>query len=171
MAARVALRFKNSTRELKVADCVLDVVAYDKKKRLFSLVECKLGTKPTSIGHAFGQIAAYSAILSQHGRAFLRAFTRRVPLNYERQMEATDEGRRFCVAFYVALTDNACKRFELIHAVKKLLPKVGIIRVKPDGTCRSYLRVRGQRVPKLADAVPMVIEIPHSAARTNRQSA
>jgi len=163
MATSVGRRFKHSTRELKVAECILDVVAYDKTKRLFTLVECKLGTKPSSIGHAFGQIAAYSAILCEHGKAFLKAFTRRVPLNYERQMEATDGSRKFRVAFYVALTDNACKRIALIRSVKKLLPGVGIIRVKPDGKCRTYLRVKGQKEPTLARAAVMVIEIIPSA--------
>jgi hypothetical protein len=169
MALAVASGFKYVTRELKVAECIFDVVAYDKTERLFTLVECKLGTKPTSIGHAFGQIAAYSAILCEHGRAFLKAFTKRVPLNYERQMEATDEGRRFRVAFYVALSDSACKRVELIRSVKKLLPTVGIIRVKPDGKCRPHLHVNGRKDSKLATASPTLIDIlPSATAETSQ---
>jgi len=159
MAKVVARRFSRATRELKVADCIFDVVAYDKREKLFKLVECKLGSQAASIGHAFGQVAAYCAVLSTRGRDFVDAFSRKVHLRFGRLMEATQNAKRIRVAFYVALTDDACKRVELIRAVKGLLPIVGIIRVKPDGRCREYLRDNGRKDWKLAEARPTVIEI------------
>jgi hypothetical protein len=63
------------------------------------------------------------------------------------------------VAFYVALTHEACKRVDFIQAVKALLPTVGIIRVKPDGKCRSFLMNEGQKDWELAKARPTTITI------------
>ena len=159
MAEAVARRLRRSTRELKVGDCVFDVVAYDKEEKLFRLVECKLGSKATIVGHAFGQIAAYYAVLSARGRDFLDAFSKKIPFRYERLMAATSENRRIRVAFYVALTDEACKRVDLLRSVKRLLPAVGIIRVKNDGKCREYLREHGQKNHKLTEASPVVVKI------------
>ncbi len=159
MAKAVARRLRRSVRELRVGNCIFDVVGYDKQAKLFKLVECKLGSSPTSIGHAFGQIAAYYAVLTDRGRDFVDAFTRKVPLRFNRQMEATDQARRIRVEFYVAFTDKACTQVELIRAVKKLLPNVGVIRVKRDGKCRDYLRDRGRKDRKLAQARATVVEI------------
>ncbi len=159
MADAVARGMPRSAREIRVGDCKFDVVSYDKKEKLFRLVECKLGSKAATIGHAFGQVAAYYAVLSTKGRAFLDAFSKRVPLRYRRMMEATNENRRIRVAFYVALTDKACKHVDLIGAVKTLLPSVGILRVKPDGKCRAYLRRNGKKDFKLAEARPMTVEV------------
>jgi len=49
---------KYAAREVKVGDCIFDVVAYNKKEKLFRLVECKKSSKASKIGHAFGQVAA-----------------------------------------------------------------------------------------------------------------
>ena len=159
MAEAVARRFKNSAREVRVGNCIFDVVAYDKQQKLFTVIECKLGGDVTSIGHAFGQISAYYAVLSALGRDFINAFTKKVPLRYERMMEATNENRQLRVAFSVALTQKACTRIELIRSVKHLLPAVGIVRVKPDGSCRDYLRLNGKKDLKVAKAVPAIVEI------------
>lgn len=159
MQKAVEQHFKNSTREVRVGSCILDIVAYDKEERLFSIVECKLGSDITSIGHAFGQISAYYAALSGLGRDFIDRFTKKVPLRYERIMEATHDNRELRVAFYVALTDAACEKTELIRSIKRLLPGVGIIRVKPNGKCRGNLKCNGKKDPKLAEAVPMTVEI------------
>ena len=159
MAEAVARHMTNSAREVGVGGCVFDVVAYDKKLQLFKLVECKLGSQATNIGHAFGQVAAYCAVLSRRGRDFVDAFSTRVPLRFGRLMEATENAKRIRVAFYVALTDDACKRIELIREVKALLPFVGIIRVKREGKCRNYLKDKGWKDKKLSEARTRVIEI------------
>lgn len=159
MSKAVAQRLAKSTREVKVGDCIFDVVAYDKKEQMFRLVECKLGDQATSIGHAFGQIAAYYSILSARGRDFLDAYTDKVPLRYERIMQATKENQRIRVAFYVALTEEACARIDLLRSLKRLLPVVGILRVKSDGKCRNYLREDGKKNFKLAEAMPVDVEI------------
>jgi hypothetical protein len=158
MAEAVAGHFKNSVREVRVGSCIFDVVAYDKREKLFSIVECKLSSRVTGIGQAFGQISAYYAVLSTLGRDFINAFTRKVPLRYDRMMEAV-EGNQLRVVFYIALTDQACMQVELIRSMKHLLPNVGIIRVKDDGRCRSHLKVDGQKDFKLAEAVPTVVDI------------
>jgi hypothetical protein len=159
MSQAVARHLAKSAREVRVGNCIFDVVGYDKREKLFQIVECKMGDHVTSLGHAFGQIAAYYAVLAAMGRDFLNAYTRKVPLRYDRLMEATHDNRQMRVAFYVALTDEACKQVELIRSVKKLLPIVGIIRVKDDGGCRTYLRCDGKKDPKLAEAIPTVVEI------------
>jgi hypothetical protein len=159
MAQAVAQHVANSAREVRVGDCVFDVVGYDKRLQLFKLVECKLGSQSTTIGKTFGQIAAYCAVLSTRGRDFVEAFNEKVHLPFSQLMEATNNAKRIQVAFYVALTHDACKQqIELIRAVKDLLPLVGIIRVKLNGQCKDYVW-NGGKDWKLAKAIPTVIKI------------
>lgn len=152
---------KYAVREVKVGDCIFDVVAYNKKEKLFRVVESKRSRKASGIGHAFGQVAAYSGTIAARGRDFVIAYSKRltVPMHQGRWMEATDDYRRIRVAFYVALTDKACKRVDLLRSMKKLLPDVGIIRVKPDGYCRFYLRIGKKKDEKVSESRPVVIEI------------
>ena len=52
--------------------CILDIVAYEKSSRVVRIIECKLGSHVTTIGHAFGQIHAYTAVplgVLQRGRS------------------------------------------------------------------------------------------------------
>lgn len=158
MARAVEQHFNNSTRELRVGPCILDVTAYDKQRRVFSVIECKLGSDIRSIGQAFGQISAYYAALSALGRDFINEFTKRVPLRYDRVMEATRDNK-LQVAFYVALTDAACEKIELIRSIKRLLPGVGIVRVKLSRKCRHNLKCNGRKDYKLAAATPTTLEI------------
>jgi hypothetical protein len=152
---------KYAAREVKVGDCKFDVVAYNKEEKLFRLVECKKTNKASGIGHAFGQVAAYHATIATHGVQFLDAYSKKIPnpMRLTRWMEATDNYRRIRIAFSVALTEEACQRIDLLSAMKKLLPDVGIIRVKPDGRCRPYVRVGKDKDDKLTKARPVVIEI------------
>jgi len=150
-----------AAREVKVGDCIFDVVAYDKKERLFRLVECKKSSKASKIGHAFGQVAAYHATIATLGDQFLDAYSKKIPtpMRLKRWMEATDYYRRIRIASYVALTERACKRIGLIRSLKNLLPEVGIIRVKTDGICRSYLRIGKVKDYKVALARPVTVRI------------
>jgi hypothetical protein len=159
MAEAVAEHFKNSTREVRVGNCILDVVAYDKEAKLFSVIECKLGSDVTTIGHAFGQIATYHAEISAREQDFLDAYTDKVHLRWGRLMEATDWNRRLRVALYVALTDEACTHVELIRSLKERMPTVGIVRVKANGKCRDHLHSEGKDNSGLAQAIPVVIDI------------
>jgi hypothetical protein len=161
MSQAVAARFgKYAAREVRVGDCVFDVVAYDKKLKMFHVVECKKSSRVGRIGQTFGQIAAYHATLAAYGKAFGIAYNRKVPgFHLGKWMEATNDNRHVTVAFYVALTKSACMRFELLCALKKLIPHVGIIRVNPDGYCRSHIRVSGKRETQLMKAHPIRIKI------------
>jgi hypothetical protein len=153
---------KYAAREVRVGDCIFDVVAYNKKEKLFRLVECKKSSKASGIGHAFGQVAAYHATIAALGERFLDAYSKKIPspMRLRRWMEATDNYRRIRIAFYVALTEKACKRVDLLRSIKKLLPDVGIIRVKPDGYCRYSLHIGKHKDAKLAKPRrPVVIEI------------
>jgi hypothetical protein len=152
---------KYAAREVKVGDCKFDVVAYNKEQKLFKLVECKLPHTSVAIGHAFGQVAAYSATIAAHGRDFIDVYSKKlvVPMRQGRWMEATDYYRRIKVEFYVALSQGACARTELLRSLKKIMPYVGIIRVKRDGVCRPYLRVKGDKDDRLNKAVPVTIKI------------
>jgi hypothetical protein len=147
--------------ELKVGDCIFDVVAYDKKEKLFRVVECKRSSKASRIGKTFGQLSAYRATIAARGREFLDAYSKKIPvtMRLERWMEATDYYRHFRVALYVALTERACKRFDLIRSLKELLPGVGVIRVKPNGLCRHYLRKGKLRDEGVAQARPVMVRI------------
>lgn len=90
----------------------------------------------------------------------MEVFSERVHLSFEQLMEATDNANRIKVAFRVALTHDACKeRLELICALKRLLPIVGIIRVKPGGQCRDYLWRQGKKDWDLTKATPTDIVI------------
>jgi hypothetical protein len=143
MSQAVAYKFgKYAAREVRVGDCIFDVVAHDKKEKSFRLVECKLSEKATGIGQAFGQLAAYSATIATRASEFLDAYSRMpgAPMPLGRWMEATHNYRRFRINFHVALTHKACKdKVEWLRSMKKVLPDVGIIRVKPDGHCRNYI--------------------------------
>jgi hypothetical protein len=152
---------KYAAREVKVGDCIFDVVAYDKKEKLFRLVECKRTQKTSGIGHAFGQLAAYSATIATCGPKFIVAYSKKLaaPMDQGRWMEATDDYRAIRVAFYVALTNEACKRMDLLRSMKKILRNVGIIRVKPNGYCRHYLWEGKQRNTKLARPRTMKIRL------------
>jgi hypothetical protein len=133
---------KYAVREVWVGDCIFDVVAYNKKKKSFRLVECKMSKSVTGIGKAFGQLAAYSATIATRADEFLDAYSKRlrVPMRLGEWMEATDNYRRFNIDFCVALTHKACReRLDWLRAMKKVLPDVGIIRVKPNGSCSYHI--------------------------------
>lgn len=152
---------KYAAREIRVGDCIFDVVAYNKKDNTFRLVECKISRKASGIGHAFGQLAAYSALIATCGREFIIAYSKKlkVPMHQGRWMQATDDYRRIRIAFYVALSDRACKRIDLLRSMKKILPDVGIIRVKPDGYCRHYLRIGNEKDFKSAQPRTITIRL------------
>ncbi len=130
-----------AVREVRVGDCGFDVVSYNKKDKTFHVVECKMSKSASGIGQTFGQLAAYSATIAEQRRNFIINYSKKldVPMHQGRWMEATDDFRNIKVGFYVALTDRACKRVGLLRAIKKLLPDVGIIRVKQDGYCRFHV--------------------------------
>jgi len=144
---------------VKLGDCTFDVVAYSK----FSVVECKLGRKASDIGHAFGQVGAYAATITKHGREFVVAYSKKlsVPMHMGRWLEAIDADHQIRVAFSVALTQGACERTELLISLKKAHPDVGIVRVKPNGVCRDPMRVGRERKKddSLNKAKPVTIEI------------
>lgn len=147
-------------REIKVGRCRFDVVAFDKKRRTFLVVECKLHSRPVSVGRTFGQIVTYRAILTSRGFEFLDATSDKPPqMGFGRWWEATEGGRRFRVEFYVALTDKACRQAEFM-SLRRQNPTVGVIRVKPNGRCRHALRRRdGTADAKAAKARPTTIVI------------
>lgn len=150
-----------ASREIKIGDCIFDVVAYNKTERLFRVVECKRSSKASRIGQAFGQLAAYHATIAARGEDFVIAYSRKIParMHLGRWMEATNNYRRIRIAFYVALTEKACQRLDLLRSLKKFLPDVGIIRVKRNGFCRDYLWFGKLRDRKIAQARPVIVPI------------
>jgi NDP-sugar pyrophosphorylase family protein len=50
--------------QVKVGPSRFDVVAYDKNERLFRVVECKLHSRPSSVGRTFGQVVSYQVVLA-----------------------------------------------------------------------------------------------------------
>jgi hypothetical protein len=148
-----------STREVKVGGCRFDIVSYDTKKEIFKLVECKLATRPSSIGRTFGQLAAYYAAVADRGYEFVTALSEKLHLSFDHLMQATHGATKIHVEFYVALTHEACLNLPLLESLKRLLPKVGIIRVKPGGKCRGSLLKGGEKYKALSPAKAMTIRI------------
>jgi len=146
--------------EIKVGRCRFDVVTFDRKRRTFLVVECKLHSRPVSVGRTFGQVVTYRAILASRGFEFLDAASDKPPqMRFSRWWEATEGGRRIRVEFYVALTDKACRQPEFM-SLRRQHPTVGVIRVKPNGRCRHALRRKhGTADAKAAKARPTTIMI------------
>lgn len=160
MAEAVAGHLVNSAREIKVGGCRFDAVAYDKKARLFKLVECKRVSDDRRIGQTFGQVGAYRGILEGQGFKFVDALSKKLHMRFGRWMEATQWTARIQMEFYVALPDEACKDVERLKGLKQQHPDVGIIRVRPDGVCRDYIRVHGKKNDELTRARAMTIRLP-----------
>jgi len=135
-----------AVREFQFQRFFFDVVGYSKLEKVFYIVECKKGSKATTIGHAFGQILAYKSLLGEKGYEFLEEFYNRLIIDRVRQikfhdLEEAEEGKNLRVKFYVALGEEACRRYDLIRLMKDSLGfKVGVIRVRNDGKCRFYIR-------------------------------
>jgi hypothetical protein len=149
-----------AAREVSLGRCRFDVVAYDKNARVFKVVECKLHSRPASVGRTFGQAITYYAFIKGHAFDFLDAASRKLPLmRYRRWDEATDGGKKIMVAVYVALTDKACRQPEFLE-LRAQYPHIGIIRVKPNGRCRNALRrPDGTADSSAAEAKPKTIKI------------
>lgn len=81
MAEAVARYLRSAAREVTVDGYRFDVVAYDKRERLFKLVECRRGSRSTSIGRAFGQLVAYYAVVSSRGFDFVNAVRKKMRLS------------------------------------------------------------------------------------------
>jgi hypothetical protein len=78
--------------EIRVGDCVFDVVAYDKRNKLFKVVECKRTSKAAGIGQTFGQLSAYHATIATRGREFLDSYSKRIPVPMRLgKMDGSDE--------------------------------------------------------------------------------
>lgn len=131
------------TTELKVGNCQFDVVGFNEDKDAFYVVETKLGFKPAAIGHAFGQLLAYEAVISQDGYRFIGGFFDKLankehdPVPFDVSSRVRDE-ESITVHRFVALTDKACDNYRLIKDLRERLNKpVGVIRC--DKRCTLYL--------------------------------
>jgi len=167
MAKAVERFLGNSVLEIKVGGCLFDVVAYDRQKKLFKVVECKLATHASSIGKTFGQVVGYCAVVTHRGFDFLNAFNKKRPLPLGDLAEIV-RAKRAYVEFYVALTEEACKQAVLLRNIKRLLEKVGILRVKGDGSVRANIKYDRKRDAELGMARALRVRIvqPGPADRT-----
>src|SRR6202008_4849375 len=94
-------------REVKFGRGRLDLVAYDKNEKILKIIEGKLHSRPTSPGRTFGQLVTYLATMRGRIPQFLDAASKKLPMRYGRWMEATSNGKKIRVTFYVALTEKA----------------------------------------------------------------
>lgn len=127
-----------STTEIELAKCRFDVVGFNAQEECFYIAETKAGSNPTDIGHAFGQILTYEAVISQHGYLFSKEFLRRVHVRDVDAIHNMFTEKHVRVKFFVALTNKACLNYDLIRSLKGRIPHVGIIRIKD--RCKMYLR-------------------------------
>lgn len=131
-------------------DVQFDVVGYSNQKNEFHVVECKIGSKSTDVGHGFGQLLEYKAIIHQHGFDFLNEFNKRAEGKVELQ---NLRARTVPIYLYVGLTQDACRNFKLIEFMKKDgLEYVGILRVNDQGQCRPYIRSGGSKNYDICEA-------------------
>ena len=128
----------------RFGNVAFDVVGYSPSDSIVHVVECKAGSKPVDIGHAFGQLLTYKSVLVENGYEFLTEFANKVHMKAEDIATAIQE-EKLRVKFYVGLSDEACKSTSLIISMKDSLRSVGIIRVKPKGGCRGYVRTKGEK--------------------------
>jgi hypothetical protein len=141
-AREVSISAQEAERDL-YGDSRLDIVEYDKEKRLFRVIELKLGHHPPVIRDAYAQVAKYRQTLEDNAHAFLDAFTRKSPMRFGRLMEATRGATKISVEFYVGLTDEACKVRncrDCLPIMKDHYPDFGIVRVKDDGRIKHYIK-------------------------------
>ena len=137
-------------REFKFSNCKFDVVGYNNREKAFYVVECKFGSDPVSIGHAFGQALAYRCLLEENGFEFKRKFVNELLAKSVKGIRYSDledlvNKPVSNFRFYVALRERACMKYKLLKLIKRKLPEVGIIRVKEDGACRLYIRTEGNQ--------------------------
>lgn len=135
IASQVSLMVENRV------ECRFDVVAYDKDRGVFWVVECKPTSREVEISNAFGQAATYHSKIQRYPDQFVNSVSdEKIVMRYRRWAEATDAGRRIRVELYVALENEACRNLAAIRNFRKRYPEVGVIRYKEEGTCQDYLR-------------------------------
>ena len=164
MAKAVARWLKSekglAAQEISLGGNRFDVVAYDKKRRVFKVVECKLTKRETSIGKTFGQLISYSGTLSRSGYDFVnRASEKLGRLSFNTWMEATSGGRKIQVEYFVALREEALKSIDFLESIRKQVPGVGIIRYKKNGECRKDLLIKGKHNSTLSRAKTFTIRL------------
>ena len=107
--ATAAARWLKSERGLAAQEISLgrnrfDVVAYDRKRWVFKVVECKLTTRRirNQVRHSV-RLASYTAGLSNRGYEFVNAASKNLKnISFNTWMEATSGGRTIQVEYFVA---------------------------------------------------------------------
>lgn len=172
---------KYAATEIAVPDLVLgkrslDVVGYDKHKKVLKVVECKFGRGLSVVEDAFLQLDKYRFQIKRNAYAFFNAFTKKKPMRFGRQMEATAGGKRIVIEFYVGLMNGACadaEQIKALHSMKERYPDTGIIRVKAEGTIKDHINVDGKDGRDLARARQVTFAIawpPPDEVSTTRAS-
>lgn len=164
-AVQTYLRKKgwHTASEISLFRTRFDLVAYHKKRKEFRVIECKPTNRDTGIGRAFGQLATYHGTVKENGLEFVDVVSQKLPnMSFRKWMEATDWAKQFKVSFYVALSHNALLDLKRIRRLKSILPQFGIIRVRPNRGCRSYLYTSKKSYRKLASAKPIEVRIDRS---------
>jgi hypothetical protein len=147
-----------ATENFRFGNVGFDVVGYSPSDSIVHVVECKPGSKPVDIGHAFGQLLAYKSVLAENGYEFLTKFANKVRMKAEDIATAVQE-EKLRVKFYVGLSDEACKNVTLIQAMKESLHSVGIMRVKQKGGCRGYLWIRREKDYDICQSEMVLVQV------------
>ncbi len=133
---------------------VLDVVAYDKAKRVFKVIECK-----ASFGRgADEQIEKYRRLIESKPNKFLDAVSKnkKMKMRVGRWIQATNHGQRIRIEFYLALTDKDCKA-ERVLELKRGRDWLGIMRFKSNGALAEDFH--GENGKKLKIGKPSRVKI------------
>jgi hypothetical protein len=125
--------------ELSIKGAKFDVVGFNSKERMFSVVEVKNATSPRLIGAAFGQILSYQAVLLDKGYEFIEAFSEKTGAK-AREVSDIYSRKKARFKFFVALPAEACKKYlQVIEELEKGLKdtrKIGVITIR-DGKCKE----------------------------------
>jgi hypothetical protein len=164
MAEAVARKFKSekglAAQQISLGRHRFDVVAYDKKRRVFIVVECKLTRRDTGIAKTFGQLAAYKVGSSKHGYDFVNAVSKKLKnVSFNTWMEATSGGSQIQVEYFVALRPKALEDRDFLRSIRRQVPGLGIIRCKENGQCKNNIWSNGKRDYDLCRAKAHTIKL------------
>lgn len=129
----VAKYFTNDVMEFTFKRSSFDVVSFDNNKNVWKIVECKVTNRITGVGSTFGQLIAYTGLISSNGKAFLQRLHEekkwKIPLYTWKKML---DSKVIPVEFYVAFRRDDVRNNEqfLLWAYENFSSKkIGIILV------------------------------------------
>ena len=148
----------------------LDLVAYDKRSGVFTVVECKSTSEKSTVNRAFDQLVRYRNAISRQPDEFVDRVSSKMQMRFGRWMQATDCGRRVQVEFVAALRDGACNDIQCIRDQKARQSSIGIMRCKNNGKCKLSIKSEdGKRDAHLCKSEVKIFRLKNNCPRSRRE--